>query len=643
MAYEVAPLDVINVKDKVIDPRDKKTIAKESNYYQWWNAQDDLTLTSQLLSTTAFLKKFHSARIRQASLYSRLFSGKPLYNYLASTSTLDNSQQMPMGRPTSNVVYSSIDALVSMIGQERPRPVFLTNAGSYKEQRLAKEYNNFLMGEFFRCKTYEKGTMILRDSGIFGDGFIKVVKKDGKVEHERTIETELLVDFNDGYYGNPRTLIHTKLCDRGVMADMFKKETSKIYQAQTATVDQSPQSTDTISDEFIISEAWHLPSGKDTKDGRHVIVCSEGVLLDEAWERQYFPFGKLSYNPNSVGYFSQGLAEILFPTQMEIYKMLIIASQCIELVGVPKIVMSKLSGILETAFNNNVATIIKTNTMAEAPQFINATSNNPEIYKYIDWLIENAYSMAGISALNAAAKKPAGLNSGEAQRVFQDTQSQRFAALEKKYQNLYVDLAYIHMDFASEIAKETGSYMTVYPDKHGSREVELPKAGILRDTNLIQCFEESSLPKDPAGRRATLSEMLANGEITKQEFRRMSNFQDLEQYDQLAAALEERILHDLDQIVEQGAKGYTPPDEFILDPEDIATRVTVQTINKYAVTDLEDEKKQLLQEYFTQVQLLKAKAQPPPMLAPGAPAQPQGQLPVAPPAPSQASTSGVQV
>src|ERR1017187_8356980 len=116
MAFTTSPMDIAKgVRDKIIDPRDKKTLPKESNYYEWHKAQDDLTLVSQLLSTTAFLKNYHSARIRQASLYSRLFSGKPLYNYLASTSTLDNSQQMPMGRPTANVVYSCVDTLHSML------------------------------------------------------------------------------------------------------------------------------------------------------------------------------------------------------------------------------------------------------------------------------------------------------------------------------------------------------------------------------------------------------------------------------------------------------------------------------------------------------------------------------------------------
>lgn len=650
MAFTTSPMDVAKqAQDKIIDPRDKKTLPKQANYYQWWLAKDEKDLCAQLLSTTEHLKQFHSARIRQASLYARLFSGKPLYNYLASTSTLDNSQQMPMGRPTSNVVYSCIDTLTSMISQDEPRPVLLTDGGSYKEQRLAKEYNQFIEGEFFRCHSYEIGAQNVRDCLILGDGLSKIIEKDERVHEERILATELLVDFNDGYYGNPRGLIHYRLCDRGVLAQEYPDAAGKIYGAAEGTIDNSPQSTDTVSDQFIIAEGFHLPSGKDAKDGRHVMVCTEGVIEDEPWDKPYFPFPKISYNPNMVGWFSQGMAEILFPTQMEIYKMLIIASQCIELVGVPKIIISELSKVLETAFNNNIASIIKVKTMAEAPQFVNATSNNPEIYEYIKWLIENAYQMSGISSLNAAAKKPAGLDSGNAQRVFQDIQSQRFAAFEKRYQKYYNAKAYMMIDKAADIAKRTGKYTTVYPGRDGTREVDLPKSGILKDTHVIQCYDESSLPKDPAGRQAKLSEMLANQEISQQEFRRLSRFKDLEQSDQLAVALEERILHDLDNIIEKGAKGYSPPDEFILGPPDpitgtdLATKITVQTINKYAVTDIDEEKMNLLHEYFTQIQLLKQKAAPPP--PPMAPPQgaPSGPLPVVPAAPSMGPTSGVHV
>ena len=637
-------------KEIVVNTKAKKAIKDMDQSFKWWNAESDDQLRDELLSTTNYLTKVHQIRIRQASIYTRLFSGKPLYNYLANISTLDNSQQMPIGRPTANVVYACTDTVVSQITQNRPKPTFLTNNGHYRERMLAKEYNNFIMGEFFRTKAYELRALALRDSCVIGNGFVKVyphIERDnkgnaikGKVCLERTLETELLTDYNDAYYGYPRSLIQKKLVDRGVMLSLFPEKSKAILQAQHGNVDNTPLSTETVSDQFIVAEGWHLPSGENAEDGRHVMACTAGIILDEPWKKPKFPFVKWSYNPNIVGYFAQGLAEILMPTQMEIYKLLIVASQSMELMGVPRILIDEFSQILETAFNNNIGTIIKYNKVK--PEFVNAQSNNPEIYEWIKWLIQNAFQMSGVSQMSATSQKPAGLNSGEALRSYDDIQRDRFAALARRDEDAVTELAYQVMDCAKDIAVECGSYTTVYPAKDGTREVDLPKAAILEDTYIIQCFEESSLPQDPAGRRAKLSEMLAAGEITNKEFRRLSAFPDLAQDDALANALEERILNNLDSIIENGKKGYQAPDPFILDPTDLATTLTVNYINKYAVTDIEEEKMQLLRDYFTQIQILKQQAQPPPQMpVPGT--APQGQLPVAPPNPSQGPTSGVQV
>ncbi len=632
-------------KEIVVKTKANSKLKDQDQSFKWWLADTDEELCAQVLSTTAYLKKVHQVRIRQASIYTRLFSGKPLYNYLANVGTLDNSQQLPIGRPTANVVYSCTDTLVSRITQDRPKPTFLTDEGHYKERQLAEQLNRLIMGEFYRCKAYDLGSFAMRDACIIGDGLVKVYRKDDKVAMERTLETELLTDYNDSYHGNPRSLIQMKLIDRGAGLDLVKDDPKRleiVLKAQHGNVDNTPLSTETVSDQFIVSEAWHLPSGKGMNDGRHVIVCSSGVLVDESWTKEGFPFAKIGYNPNIVGWFSQGLAEILMPCQMEIYKLLIIASQSIELMGVPRILVDEFSKILETAFNNNIGSIIKYSK--NPPQFVNAESNPPEIYEWIKWLIQNAYQMSGISSMAAASQKPAGLNSGEAIRSFDDLQTDRFAALAKRYQGFYTDLAYLTIDCAKDIAEDTGSYSTVYPNKDGTREIDLPKASLLKDSYVIQCFEESSLPRDPAGRQAKLSEMLAAQEITKQEFRRLSAFPDLKQSDALANALEERILKTLDQIIEKGKSGYEPPDSFVLDAEDLATKLSVQYINKYAVTDLEESKMQLLRDYFTQVQVLKGAAMPPaPMAPPPGAAPAQGPLPVAPPAPSMGPTSGVQV
>ncbi len=593
--------------------------------YAWWMAENDHDLKEQLISTANYLQKTQQYRVKQASIFSRIYNGKPLLNYALNSKLLDTSAQMPLNKPTMNVTQSCIDTLVSRLTQSRPRPVFLTDNGDYKERKLSKELNAFINGEFYRCKAYDIGAEDLRDSAVLGDGFVKIFEKDKKVALERVLETELFVDRNDAYYGKPRGMVHLKIASRSVVHGLFPKEDETISRATRAYVDGSAESSETVSDQIILIEGWHLPSCTGADDGRHVITCSEGILLDEPWIKDSFPFVKMSYNSNMTGYFSQGLAEMLTGTQIEINKLLITMSQAINLIGVPRIFIDEMSKVVETAFNNNVGTIIKYRGIK--PIYEVAPCIPQEMYAQLERLIQYAYQQSGISSLSAAAQKPAGLDSGEAIRSYDDLQTDRFAALAKRYENFYVELAYQMIDLAKDIAERDGKYSTIYPGKDGTREIDLPKAAILKDSYVIQCYDESSLPRDPAGRHAKLSEMLASGEITLQEFRRLSGFPDLEQSDKLANALEERILQILDGIVEDGKRGYVAPDPFLLDPSDLATTLCVQYINLYAGAKLEEAKMQLLRDWFTQVQQLKSQANPPPVQAAVPQAQAQGQQP----------------
>lgn len=624
------------------DTSERKTIVAQTTEksklpitsYQWWKAQNDNDLCYQTISTANYLQKTQQYRIKGASIFSRIYSGKGLMNYALNSKILDTSNQLPVRRPTMNVSQSCVDTLVSRLTQSRPRPIFLTENGDYRERTLSKQLNSFVAGEIYRAKAYELGTMSLRDSCVFGDGFIKVFEKDKKVALERTLGTELFADKDDSWYGDPRQLVQFKLSDRSVVEAMFPKAKIDIGKANKAYVDGSGESSETVSDQIILIEAWHLPSSEGAKDGRHVIVCSAGKIVDEEWNKNYFPFVKLAYNPHSVGWFSQGLIEMLMGTQLGIDNILRTISEAMNLVGVPRVFIDELSKVLETSLNNNVGTIVKYRGIK--PSYEVAPCMPVECYEHLQRLIGYAYQISGISALAAASQKPAGLNSGEAIRSYDDLQSDRFASLAKRYDNLYVDMAYQIIDVAKDIAERDGSYSTVYPNKDGTREVDLPKAAILKDSYVIQCYDESSLPRDPAGRYARLSEMLASGEISLQEFRRLSGFPDLEQSDRLANALEERILKILDDIVESGT---TPNvDAFLLDPSDLATTLAVNYINVYSNAKLEEKKMQMIRDFIIQIQTLKAKAAPPPPpVQEGGPQGPNAlPAPVSPEAPMSA-------
>lgn len=584
--------------------------------YKWWTADSKAERANQLISTVGFLKEQQQYRYRQAAIYGRLYGNMPLYNFAGlNKSQLNNN--LPIDRPTMNIIQSCVDTLVSRITQSRPRPVFLTDNGNYKERNLAKQLNSFVMGEFYQCKAYALGELVLRDASVLGTGCVKVYEDYKKrVAMERVLLTELLVDHNDALYGCPRAMYEVKLVDRAVVLDQFPEFRAKIEKAEQAFPDSGGESERTTSDQIMLAEGWRLPSGEDTGDGMHIIACSAGSLFEEEWDKETFPFAFLHYSPRILGFWGQALAEQLMGTQVEINKILATISTSINLVGVPRVFVEDGSKVVKAHLNNQIGAIVT--YQGTKPSYEVAPCVPVELYTQLERLIQFGYSQSGVSALSATSQKPAGLNSGEAIRNYDDLQTDRFAALVKRYENFYVDLAYLSIDKAKDIAERDGKYGTVYPDKNGIKEIDLPEAKRLENPFVIQCFNASSLPRDLAGRLATVTEMMQGGLIDPQEGRRLLDYPDIEQDDKLATAAEERILQILDDIIDTGK--YVPPDPFmnLL----LAEEKVIQYYNLYSQAKLEEAKAAKLRDFFSQIQTLKMAAMPPPvpgMMPAGAP------------------------
>lgn len=577
---------------------------------RWWKAGSQAELASQVLTTVAFLKTQQTYRYRQAGIFAKLYGNHPLYDFAGTSvgKVLDSSNmRLPVDRPTMNVIQSCIDTLVSRVTQSRPRPLFLTDNGDYKERKLAKQMNNFIQGELFQTKAYELGEFLLRDAGIFGTGVLKVFETDDhKIGLERRLLTEILVDPNDAYYGFPTQLFEVKLVDRAVLQELYPDSKPEIRSAEQAFPELNDAER-SISDQIIIAEGWHLRSSHEATDGRHVIVCSAGTILNEEYTKDYFPFIFQHFSPRPLGFWGQGLAEQLTGTQTQINELLITISKAINLVGVPRVFVEDGSKVSKASFNNNVGTII--NYKGMKPIYEVAPCMPQEVYAQLERLVQYAYQQSGISSLAAVGQKPAGLDSGEAIRTYDQLQTDRFAALERRYEKAFIDLAYQICDKARDIAERDGHYQTVYPNKDGTKQIDLPDVKKLEDPFVIQCFDTSSLPKDPAGRDSKITEYMQAGILSPDEGRRLLDFPDLEQVDKLATAGEERILQVLDAIVEDGK--YTPPDPFM--DLQMAMKLTVQYYNLYVPAKLEPKREDMLRNFFTQIQQMIAASQPPPM------------------------------
>lgn len=594
-----------------IKMKTKATQGVKAEIAEWWpeDLSDDKRALA-LCGTASYLKTQQTYRMRQLAVDVRMYAGLSVYSYAGSNvSKMDQTKTLPEDRPTFNLISACTDTVVARLSQAKPTPVFLTDGADYKQRHLAQQLNQFILGEFYQVKAYEKGPQCLRDGCVMGTGALKVYEDENKrVAVDRVMVTDLFVDMNDAINGEPRQLYQLKLMDRAVLISRNPKSAKLIAAADNAYPDNSPDTGRTIADQVMVVEGWKLRSGPDAKDGRHTIACVNGLIADEVYEKDDFPFVFYRYTNPFLGFFGQGIATRLFGTQLTLNRILYTIARAITLVGVPRVFQEQNSKVVTAHNNNEIGVIIKYSGVK--PSYEVAPCNAPELYNERDKLIQYGFQQEGISVMQASSAKPAGLDSGEAQRVYDDISTDRMYSQAKGYSDIYIGLAYKITDVAMDIAKRDGCYQTVYPNKDGTKEIDLPAMKFLKDPFVIQCFDESSLPRDPAGRTATVIEWVQSGMITLKEGRRLMRApMDLEQNERLSNASEERIFKYLDAIVEDGK--WNPPDAFM--DLDLAQELVVQYYNLYVAAKLEEKKAQMLRDFFTVVQTLKAQAMPPQM------------------------------
>lgn len=631
----------------VIKTRPANSIDGGSILAEWWKAVDDEKLCRDLLGTASYLKTNQTYRIRQLAVDVRLYSGLNIYNYAgANTSRFDRTKTLPEDRPTFNIIQSATDTLNSRITQNEPSPRFLTNGADYRQRHLGEEMNRFMSGEFYQTHAYRKGALAFKDACVMGTGCLKVYVDDQtkKVCVDRVLVGDLLIDDNDALNGEPQQMIQLKLMNREHLLSRIrgKKEREIVETAPNSYPDNSSDSGRTTADQVMVAEAWKLPTGSDPDaegyvSGRHTIATQMGVLFDEPWDCPKFPFVFMKYSDPFLGYWGQGLATQLFGTQLAINRIMYTIARAINLVGVPRVFVDSSSKVVNAHNNNEIGVIVK--YQGTKPSYEVAPCNAPELYQERDRLIQYGFQQCGVSSMAATSQKPAGLDSGAAIRSFDDISTDRLFSLSKKYDNFFIELAYLIAEKAMEVAKKYGKYQTVYPNKDGTQEIDLPKMTFLKDTFVIQCFTESSLPKTPAGRIQTITEMIQSGMLSIKEGRRLLKTPDLEEEERLINSAEERCYQILDRIVHEG--DYTPPDPYLNFQE--ASQITVQYINLYLSAGLEEEKADLLRKFFSQIQALQAAGmpQPPvnasPVAPPTASPQPAPTSPMVPNVPLQAA------
>lgn len=588
------------------------TKPKESNDERWWllPEEDQFKSIQQIVKAIQARQIYRSTQnIRHARLYANLDIMSLSSNVFSNAAIdIDINNKMAL-----NVVKSCIDTAASKIAKMRPRPIFLTEDGDWALQRKAKQLTKFVDGSFDLMNIYTKSQSIFVDAGTWGTGFLKFfIKDDERVECERVISEEIVVDDADGAYGQPRQMFQNKLINRDVLLSMFPDAESDIVSAQATLNFEQTVNRDHIK----VTEAWRLPSSKGAKDGAHAITIQNKTLFSEPWDKCYFPFVRYMWTPKLTGFYGMGLAEELLPIQLELNKLLRRIQRAIHLMCVPRVFINQASMINTQGLSNEEGAIVKFRT--EPPVFNTAPAMPPEVYQYVENLYSKAFEITGVSQMNATAQKPAGLNSGEAQRVYQDITSERFQLQCMRWEDVFMDAADILIDLTKDLAKRKSDLEVKLSSGKNAETIRWKDVAIDEDKYVMRKFPTSILPTEPAGKLQKVQELAQAGMIDKDTAMGLLDFPDLEGAKSIQLETQDLTKKMLMNMLEKGI--YMSPEPYM--DSGVAQKIAQAAYLRGRNNDVPDDRLELVRRFMQDCQALKTlqmQGQAPQPGAPGAP------------------------
>lgn len=590
---------------------------------RWWTLSES-EIPEAIARTINHLHTTQSARMTQLDMGTRLYGNISIMGLNGlSSSRIVQRQNTIKERLTYNVIQSSIDTVTAKIGKNKPKPLFLTSGGDYRLQQKAKKLGKFVDGIFYENDAYHHGAMMFRDACIWGTGITHVYNYYNRVKHEEVLPHEIYVDEVEAARSNPRQMHRVKIIDRMQLVDMFPSSKKKIINAGAATYDEVG-AYQHISDVVMVRESWHLPSGPEANDGLHVITINDAVLLKEEWTKDHFPFAFFHWNRKPIGFWGQSVVDQLQNIQLEINKLLWVLQRSYHLAGSFKVLLANGSKIVKEHLTNDVGACIM--YTGSEPKYIVPPIVPMEYYNHIENLIQKAFTEVGVSMLSAGSLKPQGLDSGKALREYNDIESDRFMTVGQNYEKYFLDLAKLDIEVAKEIYEEEGEYTVPSFGRNSTENVDWSDVDLKNDEFVMKMYPISSLPDDPAGRLATIQEYAQAGYISPRTARRLSDFPDLEQVEDLQNAEEEWINEVLEKISEAPTE---KPKDFLYiapEPEDelsLCLELGLEYYAKGKKSNLEEWKLDLIRKFIKDTKILQGVAATPPpqpMMPQGAPA-----------------------
>jgi hypothetical protein len=491
---------------------------------RWWtaSAKDEREVASCAWGWIDNLRQRTRTENAIDLIHEAIYEGRPLGSQTngLESATLNHLRQQKSAPANLNITRSMVDTVTSRLSKRRPMPAITAEDAGWTEKLFGKRASRILRRKLGHATVERMKPLIIRDAAIRGTGVAKVIRNGGDVSVERVPRHEIVIDPREARYGTPRTIAQVKAYPKDVLKAEYPDLAVEIEAAATLQSEgwspddyDAPNDTDHVE----VGELFHLPSSPGAKDGRHVITIRGQTLLDEKWTRMRHPYACLHWSPPVRGFWGHGLVEDLTGIQAKVNDIARDIQEALYFGAMLKIFQARSSNVDKHHLRARHPVVIEYD--GTPPQFVAPNPVSVQQIQFLEWLINKAYEISGISQLSASSKNPLGSNaSGKAIDTMYDIESDRFSTVEIAQATWVCDLGQLLVDEAQALAADAADPKCREISRKDLapwiREIDWKKVRIDEGEYHLTIEAINFLPESRAGKLSALAELGKAGLIT---------------------------------------------------------------------------------------------------------------------------------
>jgi hypothetical protein len=541
-------------------------------------------------------------------------------------------------------------ATAKIAGNQQPKVTFVASNADWTTRRKGPKLDAFVTGLWStRQEPYsdiwEMGVFAFRDAAVCGLGAIKIWSDTdaGRVIHERVFPWELLVDPQDAKYGSPTNLWHVYSVPRATLKAVFPESSDDLDNAKSGdSDDETIYSSDVatylgnqrVVDTIRCYEWWSLPLGPDNP-GKHVLAFDGGVLIEDEWTRNSFPFAIIRWDREFQGWHGTSLIEEIASIDDEMNDILGRISRTVRLTSIGICYVRDDCNVSGDLITNEDASVIKFSGNSP-PNYQSPPPFGQEHISYLSLLKGAEYELSGVNQMTATATKQPGVTANSAIRTLADLQSERFSVAWKAYQSLFVEIARHDIASVRELAEDDKDFAVKWPGSGFLKTIKWASCDLQDDLYVIQIASAPGIKGSPTDRLQAAQEYYAAGYFSAEALAEVQRTFDLpgelEKASRQQNVIESYIEQWLDATPEELASGKTSDGQDLFRPPIRWMRLEaalMQVADAYLQAELDnapDEIKDLFLRWIEladaeiqkkQARLAALQAPPPTVLKPG--------------------------